>query len=161
LLALLILTGAATAAIAMPHEEIKIEDYRQAEVIEQVKNRRMAIVETTNTYAPQLQGATMGTIGPQGGDATVITGVMTAGTVRVNNLANLEAALNIAANGMTFLWIALGLYHLTKTIRRTNKTPDVVTLGLLNTVSFIAIGVLTPGAINWGIAAARDAALFN
>ncbi|MBY0550350.1 MAG: hypothetical protein K2W95_23935 [Candidatus Obscuribacterales bacterium] len=31
---------------------------------------------------PQLQGATMGTIGPQGGDATVIQGVMTAGTVR-------------------------------------------------------------------------------
>lgn len=31
-----------------------------------------------NASAPQLQGATNGTIGPQGGDATVIQGVNTA-----------------------------------------------------------------------------------
>src|ERR1700677_5393495 len=36
--------------------------------------------------APALQGATNGTIGPQGGDATYVTGLNTAGTVRVNNL---------------------------------------------------------------------------
>ena len=35
--------------------------------------------------APMLQGATCGTIGPQGCDATVICGVNTAGTVRTNN----------------------------------------------------------------------------
>lgn len=35
--------------------------------------------------APLLQGATNGTIGAMGSDATVITGVNTAGTVRVNN----------------------------------------------------------------------------
>jgi hypothetical protein len=35
--------------------------------------------------APMLQGATNGTIGPQGSDATVISGVNTAGTVRVDN----------------------------------------------------------------------------
>ena len=58
--------------------------------------------------APNLQGATNGTIGPQGTDATVITGVNTAGTVRVNNLANLEALLNIIANGMEILGIAWG-----------------------------------------------------
>ncbi|MBX9687924.1 MAG: hypothetical protein K2X27_14555, partial [Candidatus Obscuribacterales bacterium] len=58
--------------------------------------------------APMLQGATNGTIGPQGSDATVIQGVNTAGTVRVNNLANLEALLNIIANGMEILGIAWG-----------------------------------------------------
>jgi hypothetical protein len=47
--------------------------------------------------APQLQGATNGTIGPQGTDATVINGISTAGTVRVNNLANLESTLNVVA----------------------------------------------------------------
>ncbi|MDR3613015.1 MAG: hypothetical protein P4L53_05565, partial [Candidatus Obscuribacterales bacterium] len=47
--------------------------------------------------APTLQAATNGTVGPQGQDATYITGVNTAGTVRVNNLANLEALLNIIA----------------------------------------------------------------
>lgn len=41
------------------------------------------------TSAPMLQGATNGTIGPMGADATVIMGVNTAGTVRVNNLDSL------------------------------------------------------------------------
>lgn len=38
-------------------------------------------------------------IGPQGSDATVIEGVNTAGTVKVNNLAMIEALLNIGVNG--------------------------------------------------------------
>lgn len=42
-------------------------------------------------YAPSLQGATNGTIGPQGADATIISGVNTAGTVRVNN--NLDSMM--------------------------------------------------------------------
>ncbi len=37
-----------------------------------------------SSNAPKLQGATNGTIGPQGSDATFVTGVNTAGTVRVN-----------------------------------------------------------------------------
>ncbi|HEY9785493.1 MAG TPA: hypothetical protein V6D17_08845, partial [Candidatus Obscuribacterales bacterium] len=61
-----------------------------------------------DSNAPRLSGATNGTIGPQGADATFITGVNTAGTVRVNNLANLEALLNIIANGMEILGIAWG-----------------------------------------------------
>lgn len=59
---------------------------------------------------PQLQGATMGTIGPQGLDATYVVGVNTAGMVRMNMLANLEALLNIVANGaeiITVLWGSL------------------------------------------------------
>jgi Ca-activated chloride channel family protein len=63
---------------------------------------------TGTQLAPMLQGATNGTIGPQGGgamygaagmtagDATTVVGVNTAGTVRVNNLANLEAAARLA-----------------------------------------------------------------
>ncbi|MBI1269964.1 hypothetical protein GC174_05985, partial [bacterium] len=64
--------------------------------------------QITNGNAPVLQGATNGTVGPQGDDATAIMGVNTAGTVRVNNLANLEALLNIIANGMEILGIAWG-----------------------------------------------------
>ncbi|CAN5459512.1 hypothetical protein BH10CYA1_BH10CYA1_27550 [soil metagenome] len=41
--------------------------------------------------APSLQGATNGTIGVQGSDATYITGVNTAGTVRTDN--NLDAVM--------------------------------------------------------------------
>lgn len=40
---------------------------------------------SAGNQVPQLQGATMGTIGPPGCNATVIQGVMTAGTVRVHN----------------------------------------------------------------------------
>jgi hypothetical protein len=41
--------------------------------------------------APSLQGATNGTIGVQGSDATYVTGVNTAGTVRTDN--NLDAVM--------------------------------------------------------------------
>lgn len=44
--------------------------------------------------APVLQGATNGTIGPQMDDATIIRGVNTAGTVRVNSLANSSQLFN-------------------------------------------------------------------
>jgi hypothetical protein len=44
--------------------------------------------------APMLQGATNGTIEPQGMDAPVIQGVNTAGSVRVNNQSSLESELN-------------------------------------------------------------------
>src|ERR1700722_17851568 len=60
-------------------------------------------------HAPALQGATNGTIGPQGADATYVTGVNTAGTVRVNNLANLEALLNIIGVGLEILGVILGV----------------------------------------------------
>jgi hypothetical protein len=49
---------------------------------------------TRSTAASILQGATNGTVGPQGGDAAIIMEVNTAGTVRINNLANLEIILN-------------------------------------------------------------------
>ncbi len=55
-----------------------------------------------------FQGATNGTISPQCAEATVVQGVSSRGTVRVNNLANLEALLNIIANGIEFLGIAWG-----------------------------------------------------
>ncbi len=58
----------------------------------------------SNSAAPMLQGATFGTIGPMA-DANVIAGVNTAGTVRVNNLANLEVLFNIIA----YLFEAIGV----------------------------------------------------
>jgi len=121
-----------------------------------------------------LQGASMGTIGPAGadvyatngtirpqGDNTVIQGIMTAGTVRVNNLANLEAALNIAANAMEIIWILLATYHLFKTIKIKKPTTSKVMHGLATAASFLVIGLATPGVINYAVAESRDAALFN
>ncbi len=111
--------------------------------------------------APQLQGATNGTIGPQGGDATVISGVNTAGTVRVNNLANLEALLNIIANGMEILGIAwggptmiMGFMHMAA------GTQDAMKRVLWGAAG-VTGGLATPGCINWLVASARDANLFS
>lgn len=111
--------------------------------------------------APQLQGATNGTIGPQGGDATVIQGVNTAGTVRVNNLANLEALLNIIANGMEILGIAwggptmiMGFMHMAA------GTQDAMKRVLWGAAG-VTGGLATPGCINWLVASARDANLFS
>ncbi len=114
-----------------------------------------------DSNAPTLQGATNGTIGPQGSDATYITGVNTAGTVRVNNLANLEALLNIIANGMEILGIAwggptmiMGFMHMAA------GTQDAMKKVLFGAAG-VTGGLATPGCINWLVASARDANLFS
>lgn len=114
-----------------------------------------------DAMAPMLQGATNGTIGPQGADATYITGVNTAGTVRVNNLANLEALLNIIANGMEILGIAwggptmiLGFMHMAAGSQDAMKK-------VLFGMGGVTGGLATPGCINWLVASSRDANLFS
>ena len=110
---------------------------------------------------PTLSGATNGTIGPQGADATYVTGVNTAGTVRVNNLANLEALLNIIANGMEILGIAwggptmiMGFMHMAAGTQDSMKR-------VLFGAAGVTGGLATPGCINWLVASARDANLFS
>ena len=121
------------------------------------------------SFAPSLQGATNGTIGPQGADATYVTGVNTAGTVRVNNLANLEALLNIIAN-LSEIGLALaGLIIVMHSFA--NKTMIVEVLGqeielgqgerIAIGIGLIAFGLCFPGIINWFVASARDANLFS
>ncbi len=114
-----------------------------------------------NAAAPQLQGATNGTIGPQGGDATVIQGVNTAGTVRVNNLANLEALLNIIANGMEILGIAWGgptmIWGFMNMAAGTHDALKRIIWGAAGVTG----GLATPGCINWLVASCRDANLFS
>jgi hypothetical protein len=119
------------------------------------------MVDQSELNAPHLQGATNGTIGPQGTDATVIAGVNTAGTVRVNNLANLEALLNIIANGMEGGGVAwggptmiMGFMHMAA------GTQDAMKRVLWGAAG-VTGGLATPGCINWLVASARDANLFS
>jgi hypothetical protein len=111
--------------------------------------------------APTLQAATNGTVGPQGADATFITGVNTAGTVRVNNLANLEALLNIIANGLEILGIAWGgptmIFGFMHMAAGTQQAMKKVLFGAAGVTG----GLATPGCINWLVASARDANLFS
>ena len=111
--------------------------------------------------SPMLQGATNGTIGPQAGDATVVQGINTAGTVRVNNLANLEALLNIIANGLEILGIAWGgptmIFGFMHMAAGTQDAMKKVLFGAAGVTG----GLATPGVINWLVASARDANLFS
>jgi hypothetical protein len=114
-----------------------------------------------SAFAPSLQGATNGTIGPQGNDATFVTGINTAGTVRVNNLANMEALLNIIANGMEILGIAWGgptmIMGFMYMAAGTQTAMKKVVMGAAGVTG----GLATPGCINWLVASARDANLFS
>lgn len=106
--------------------------------------------------APSLQGATNGTIGPQGSDAIYITGLNTAGTVRVNNLANLEMWLNVLANACECLGIASGIAFIIMATRRGNRF-KYATLG----ATLIVFGLSAPSFVNYVVATGRDANLFN
>jgi len=118
----------------------------------------------------QLQGATNGTIAPQGADATFVSGVNTAGTVRVNNLANLEALLNIIANlseiGCALIGLVIALHGfarreplLTEIMGRELElsSGQRIVIGVV----LIMLGLAVPGLINWFVASARDANLFS
>lgn len=118
----------------------------------------LAINNSGNSFgaSPILQGATSGTIGTQGVEGTVVQGVNTAGTVRVNNLANVETLLNMLANGIAITGSILGLVTAVNACLRGFK-PKSFAVGL----SMIVFGLATPGMINWLVACARDSALFN
>ncbi|MBX9771542.1 MAG: hypothetical protein K2X29_09240 [Candidatus Obscuribacterales bacterium] len=111
--------------------------------------------------APQLKGAGNSTIGPQGQDATEIRGVNTAGTVRVNNLANLEALLNIIANGLEILGIAWGGPTMIWGFMHMAAGTQDALKRVLKGAAGVTGGLATPGAINWLVASARDANLFS
>lgn len=120
---------------------------------------------TNGAIAPVLEGATSGTIVPQG--YTIVQGVNTAGTIRVNNLANLEAICNIFANLLEGFLMASGGVAIIRGIFL--KKASIKLGGIqLNSVSLIClglvavlVGLMVPGTINFIIASARDAALFN
>ncbi len=118
----------------------------------------LAINSSGDTFgaAPIFQGATSGTIAPQVVDASVVQGVNTSGTVRVNNLANVEALLNILANVIAIIGSILGLVTSVNACLRGFK-PKSFAVGL----SMIVFGLATPGMINFLVATARDSALFN
>ncbi len=117
--------------------------------------------------APMLQGASNGTVGAQGSDATVIMGVNTAGTVRVNNLANLEALLNIIANmgelGALLSGVGLMIHgFMNKAVVKLGEDVELGQGGRIILGGILAIfGLALPGVINWFVASARDANLFS
>lgn len=123
---------------------------------------------SNTSSAPVLQGATNGSIGPSG-DGTVIMGVNTAGTVRVNNLANLEALLNIICNLIELAGLMFGsviILHglvIRSTVNNLLGVRARFTQGMRIAIgaAIVVAGVTTPGLVNWFIASARDCNLFS
>lgn len=126
------------------------------------------VKETASSYAPVLQGATNATIAPQDMDGTVVYGVNTAGTVRVNNLANLEALLDLIANCTEAIMVITGTVSLIRgivlkvsSIKLLQKLEISRTSLILGGILCIIVGLAIPGVLNFLVASARDAALFN
>ncbi|HMO21728.1 MAG TPA: hypothetical protein PKC98_12270, partial [Candidatus Melainabacteria bacterium] len=138
--------------------------YQAQATTDSMDSSSMAINEAENN--PILQGSTNGTIGPQGGDATAIMGVNTAGTLRVNNLANLEAMLNILVNGIEILGLATGGLMLASVFFPSNNETNAffkASVGnkLLVGLCLILGALSAPGVVNYFVASARDANLFS
>jgi hypothetical protein len=109
---------------------------------------------------PVLQGATNGTIGPQ--EERFSEGyIETCGTVRVNNLANLEALLQLMSNGIEILCIAWGGATLILGLRdMSSNVASGMPRACLGTL-VVLCGLAAPGAINWMVSLCRDLCLFN
>jgi hypothetical protein len=75
-----------------------------------------------STGAPILQGATNGTISPQGADSTVVQGVNTAGTVTVNNLAQLDALAAILTCALQIGLFIASLFFALRGLRKSFLT---------------------------------------
>jgi hypothetical protein len=123
-----------------------------------------AFGNASGAEAPMLQGATNGTIGPQGSDATVIMGVNTSGTVYVRNLAILEVSLHYLSILWQFVGVALAVFLSREAVHR-NGAKLIVQMNRVQALVIALIvgvtGVFAPTWMNMLIAAARDANIFS
>lgn len=108
--------------------------------------------------APILQGASNGTIGPQGGDATTIMGINTAGTIRVNNLANLEWLLNKLCLCATWFFCLAATISLVRSFFGTALSKSK---NMIAGASFLILGLTVSSTVSWLVGALRDANLFS
>lgn len=110
---------------------------------------------------PGMQGATNGTIGPQGDATVIVNGVNTAGTVKVNNLADLEGLANIVVNAIEILGVGWGSVTLLSSFML-GRSAFYERRGKV-IFAFIAIflGLAIPGWVNWLFAVLRDGGGFS
>ncbi len=94
-----------------------------------------------------LQGATNGTIGPQGIDSMVISGVNTAGTIRINNAANLEALANFLVGIICFTAIGGAIYQ-TLTAMLKSEKGEYTAARIYTAVALALLAVVLPAMTN-------------
>ena len=166
------LNGAATAQSSAPMLQGATNgtigpqgaDASQAPMLQAVANRSIGPQGADASQAPVLSGATGGGIGPQGADATIITGINSSGTVRVNNLANLEFLINIFANFMQFFGVAFAVFIGAEAVRNDGvrkpfklSKSGAITLALV----FGLAAMFAPQEFQWLMNYCRDCNLFS
>ncbi len=83
--------------------------------------------------------------------------INTVGTVRINNLANLEALLNTSANFAELGGLICGAVFIVIGLSKKNLRVRRIATG----VQLIIMGLAFPGMVNWLCASGRDASLFD
>jgi hypothetical protein len=147
-------------------DAFKIRPQESGAHSEPARARTITYIDET-PKAPTLQCISNGTIGPQGSDCTF--GVDTAGTVRANNLANLEALLNVFANSVQVLAILWGAITLASCSSRYMPSKyDQLLFGSTSKIARINYAIIAffaglsmPSVVNFLVASARDANLFS
>ncbi len=94
-----------------------------------------------------LQGATNGTIGPQGIDSIVISGVNTSGTVRINNAANLEVLANFLVGVISVTAIGGAIYQILTAMLKSEKG-EYTAARIYTAVALALLAVVLPTMIN-------------
>jgi len=166
--------GASRRAQAAPKASPMPQPSQRASMMDLSRMDKSAVAHTGDEFAvaqsasadsvagPMLQGATNGTIGQQGADATVVTGINTAGTVRINNLSNLEAVLNIVAIGSEILLLICGVVlAISGFAARSGPRPTRVVRRFLLGAGLLTLGLAVPSVINFIVACVRDYALIG
>lgn len=108
-----------------------------------------------------MQGATNGTIGPQGDATVIVNGVNTAGTVKVNNLADLEWLTNLVVNAIEILGVGWGSVTLVSSFMLGRSAFDERRGKVIAAVVAIVLGLAIPGWVNWLFAVLRDGGGFS
>jgi hypothetical protein len=129
------------------------------------------VIKTEATSMPA--GGTV-TLVPQDDTSAPVQNVNTAATVRVNNLANMEAMLSIIANVGEVVGVLWGSYLIVTAAQRAKpsdsdlkgedsdagtKKSVQLTKRVFHGLTMLALGLMLPGVINWLVASARDASL--
>ncbi|MBA3859457.1 MAG: hypothetical protein C0507_21340 [Cyanobacteria bacterium PR.3.49] len=137
-------TGAQTSAATMPSEES--DSYSYAGSYVDTSTSSNTNINSANSFnsvgTSSLQGATNGTITPQGINASYISGVNTAGTVRVNNLANFEAMLNIACWALEMVILIVGCTAIVRGFKQSAKSRGSGKGSIAWGVVWLALGYL-------------------
>lgn len=174
-----LLISFATIALLLCPSSVRAQYSDDMNAFKSMKDNKIPTAMRLHDFAKHTDLLAMAATDPSTPEATAkdaksVPGVNTAGTVRTNTLANIEALLNFIANGLQILGIAWGGPMIVLGFIKMAYMPAVFDPSqnkwvpgkdALKRVAMGACGVLggmaTPACINWLVSSSRDACLFS